>query len=147
MTHPEKPNINPEYPFKHNKIPVADGLDGFVEFAKKFPGFTFCPYVAEKDDEGWDKSTSRVYMNQVLPRFLYVPVNVAKNDLDGLGEFFRSMQGRLPVKKAQQTNLTCGRWCSVTPKVARLLTSARTSTSTSSKKPPSAAGPPTPATA
>lgn len=88
---------NPEYPFIHNKIPVADGLEGFASFAEKYPGFTFCPYVAEKDADGWDKSTSRVYMNQVLPKFLYVPVNIIGGDLDSLGVFFRSVQNRTDI--------------------------------------------------
>jgi shikimate 5-dehydrogenase len=98
MTHPEfEPTQNPEYPFLHNKIPVADGLDGFTSFTEKYPRFNFCPYVAEKDPEGWDKSTSRVYMNQVLPNFLYVPVNIPKDDLDALGSFFSSVQNRKDV--------------------------------------------------
>ena len=88
---------SPEYPFFHNKIPVADGLEGFEAFAEKYPEFTFCPYVADKDAEGWDKSTSRVYMNQVLPEFLYVPVNITGGDLDSLGDFFKSVQNRTDV--------------------------------------------------
>ncbi len=88
---------NSEYPFLHNKIPVADGLEGFASFDEKYPGFTFCPYVAEKDAESWNKSTSRIYMNQVLPKFLYVPVNIAGGDLDSLSTFFKSVQNRTDV--------------------------------------------------
>lgn len=95
MTTPESQQMpNPEYPFLHDKIPVADGLEGFVSFTEKYPGFAFCPYVAEKDPEGWEKSTSRVYMNQVLPNFLYVPVNIAKGDLNALRDFFDFVQDR-----------------------------------------------------
>jgi hypothetical protein len=98
MTNPERePMNNPEYPFLHNKIPVADGPEGFASLAEKYSGFTFCPYVAEKDAEGWDKSTSRVYMNQVLPKFLYVPVNIAGGDLDSLDAFFKSVQDRADI--------------------------------------------------
>ncbi len=89
-----EPKQNPEFPFLHNKIPVSDGLEGFTSFAERFPRFTFCPYVAEKDAEGWDKSTSRVYMNQVLPNFLYVPVNIPKDDLSALSDFFSFVQDR-----------------------------------------------------
>lgn len=92
-----EPMNNPEYPFLHDKIPVADGLEGFKSFIDQYPDFTFCPYVAEKDAEGWDKSTSRVYMNQVLPGFLYVPVNIPKGDLDTLREFFSFVEGREDV--------------------------------------------------
>lgn len=98
MTNPERePMNNTEYPFLHNKIPVAEGLEGFVSFAEKYPGFTFCPYVAEKDIEGWNKSTGRVYMNQVLPKFLYVPVNITGGDLDSLSAFFKSVQNRTDI--------------------------------------------------
>lgn len=95
MTDPERELMNnPEYPFLHNKIPVADGIEGFSAFIDEYPRFTFCPYVAEKDAEGWNKSTSRVYMNQVLPNFLYVPVNIPKGDLDSLRRFFDFVQNR-----------------------------------------------------
>ncbi len=84
MTNPESESAQtPEYPFFDSKIPVASGLEGFTSFIETYPSFTFCPYVAEKDAESWDKSTSRVYMNQVLPNFLYVPVNIPKG---GVGE-------------------------------------------------------------
>lgn len=95
MTDPEiKPTPSPEYPFFHDKIPVANDLEDFISLIEKYPKFTFCPYVAEKDAEGWDRSTSRVYMNQVLPNFLYVPVNIAKGDLGALRDFFTFVQDR-----------------------------------------------------
>lgn len=83
-----------EYPFLHNKIPVVNGVEEFQAFTaqEKYHGFAFCPYIADKDDEGWDKSTSRVYMNQVLPNFLYVPVNITKGDLSALRDFFNFVQ-------------------------------------------------------
>lgn len=98
MTNPENESArNSAYPFFHNKIPVANGLEGFTSFVGKYSGFNFCPYVAEKDREGWDKSTSRVYMNQVLPGFLYVPVNVPKDDLITLENFFNFAQNRKDI--------------------------------------------------
>lgn len=98
MTNPESERIkNPEYPFVHDKIPVADGLEGFTAFMEQYPNFSFCPYVADKDAEGWNKSTSRVYMNQVLPNFLYVPVNIPKDDLDALDAFFSFAQEQAAI--------------------------------------------------
>lgn len=97
MTNPNSdPQASPEYPFLHNKIPVVDGLEGFRSFIahEQYEGFTFCPYVAEKDPAGWDKSTSRVYMNQVLPHFLYVPVNIPRGDLAALEAFFNFVDDR-----------------------------------------------------
>jgi shikimate 5-dehydrogenase len=83
-----------EYPFFDAKIPVTDGLDGFRSFIKKYPGFAFCPYIADKDPEDWDKSTSRVYMNKILPRFLYVPVHIPRGNLDRLRAFFHFVHSR-----------------------------------------------------
>lgn len=104
MTTPETDmQKNAEYPFLHNKIPLANGLEEYISFTDTYPGFTFCPYVAEKDPEGWDKSTSRVYMNQVLPKFLYVPVNIAKDDLSALDEFFTWVQNRKDVSAVNIT--------------------------------------------
>ena len=104
MTNLESEHVHdPEYPFLHNKIPVADELEGFTSFIEKYPDFNFCPYLAEKDVEGWDKSTSRVYMNQVLPNFLYVPVNIGRNDLDALGEFFNFVQDRKDISAVNIT--------------------------------------------
>lgn len=82
MAHPDG------YPFAETPIPVTDGPKGFSEFAAGYPGFRFCPYLADKDADGWRRSTSRVYMNQVLPGFLYVPVNIGKADSDAVREFF-----------------------------------------------------------
>jgi shikimate 5-dehydrogenase len=85
---------NLEYPFFHTKIPVSQGPQGFETFIDQYPGFSFCPYIAEKDEEGWDRSTSRVYMNKVLPHFLYVPVNISKGDATALRNFFEMVQDR-----------------------------------------------------
>jgi shikimate 5-dehydrogenase len=76
-----------EYPYAHELIPVANGLEGFQAFIENFDGFTFCPYLADKTDVEWDQSTSRQYMNRVLPDFLYVPVNIASGDTDSLKKF------------------------------------------------------------
>lgn len=94
VTH--KPNIQNEntnkLPFLHDKIPVSSGLVEFRAFAEQFPEYIFCPYLADKIEEDWNISTSRVYMNQVLPGFLYVPVNVPKNDVQGLIDVFEAVK-------------------------------------------------------
>jgi len=77
------------FPFAHNLMPVTDNLDGFRNFTEQYPTFSFCPYLADKTSESWQNSTSRRYMNQVLPGLLYVPVNIADGDDTGLVEFIR----------------------------------------------------------
>lgn len=82
----------PELPFAVEKIPISEGVDAFKAFVDTYPGYAICPYVAYKDAEGWDRSTSRTYMNQVLPNFLYVPVNIVKDDSDELRRFFELVE-------------------------------------------------------
>lgn len=98
MTNPESTPMNSlDLPYLHDKIPVADGVEGFSSFIERYPDFTFCPYVAEKDAEGWDKSTSRAYMNRVLPSFLYVPVNITRGDTAALRSFFEFVHDRRDI--------------------------------------------------
>lgn len=85
-------NVEQMMPFERSKIPVCHGLHEFQAFINKYPDFTFCPYVADKTAEGWEVSTSRTYMNQVLPLFLYVPVNITRDDVEGLNEFFHAVK-------------------------------------------------------
>jgi hypothetical protein len=98
MTNPtETLQMNENMPFQHSKIPVSNGLEGFIEFAGQYPEFSFCPYIADKDPAQRDVSTSRAYMNQVLPNFLYVPVKFPKGDEQQLASFFEHV--------AQQPNI------------------------------------------
>lgn len=72
--------MNHEMPYKSKLIPVQKGVKEFESFIASFPGFSFCPYVADKTADEWDVSTSRRYMNQVLENFLYIPVNIPNGD-------------------------------------------------------------------
>ena len=47
----------------------------------------YCLYLAHKDKEGWDKSTSRVYMNNLIDNFIYQPVDIEKEDFDSLKKY------------------------------------------------------------
>ncbi len=113
----EQPSFNPnenqpspefpasaEMPFAQEKIPVAKGVEGFKTFIENYPNFAICPYIAHKDSEGWDKSTSRTYMNQVLPNFLYVPVDIEKDDTEELQRFFELVENmdRVPAVNITQ---------------------------------------------
>jgi shikimate 5-dehydrogenase len=80
-----------EMPFLKEIIPVCFGLDQFETFIDGYPGFCFCPYVADKDSVSWKTSTSRKYMNKVLPNFLYIPVNIEKGNQAQLRGFFERM--------------------------------------------------------
>lgn len=75
-----------ELPFAHELIPVVEGLVGLKDLANKYPGFTLCPYLADKTGVEWSISTSRRYMNQVLPNFIYIPVNIMDGDENGVAD-------------------------------------------------------------
>ena len=47
----------------------------------KYKDLYICLYIADKTEEAWDISTSRVYMNQVNSKFMYLPVNIKKIEL------------------------------------------------------------------
>lgn len=66
-------------PFCHitAKVPVTRSTDEIRMVRSTFPDFRFCLYIGHKELDGWDMSTSRVYMNQVLPNFIYLPIEVA----------------------------------------------------------------------
>jgi shikimate 5-dehydrogenase len=103
QTSPEQA-ASPEMPFAQEKIPVVKGVEGFKTFIENYPDFAFCPYIAHKDPEGWVKSTSRTYMNQVLPNFLYVPVDIEKGDTEELQRFFELVEdmNRVPAVNITQ---------------------------------------------
>lgn len=81
-------SVRLNHPFGETKVPVCNGLPEFTSFVEQYPDFYICPYVADKSEEAWDVSTSRVYMNQVLPNLLYVPVNIQRDDSRELQKFF-----------------------------------------------------------
>lgn len=78
--------LRQEFPFMHELVPVTEGLNGLIQFVEKYPGFNLCPYIADKTEDEWKMSTSRQYMNQVLPNFLYVPVNIGDGDNEMLAK-------------------------------------------------------------
>lgn len=81
----------------NSKIPVVSTILEFDNLVNQFPGFNICPYLAYKDADAWERSTSRVYMNQVLDNFLYIPVNIAKNNEELLIDFINRVKDDLQV--------------------------------------------------
>lgn len=75
-------------PYMDRKVPIMGSVEEVVDFIAQNPGFKFCLYLAEKEPAAWEKSTSRGYMNQVLPEFIYLPVNIQKGDVASLHKFY-----------------------------------------------------------
>jgi hypothetical protein len=71
-----------------NKIPVSYGAEEAGKALEDYSDKDFCFYLADKNLQGWERSTSRVYMNELWPSFLYLPVNVEKDNIRGLEEVY-----------------------------------------------------------
>ncbi len=84
-------------PYKHSKIPIAHGVKEAKMFLEKYPDHYFCFYLAHKPEEDWDKSTSRVYMNQAFDNLIYLPVDIEKSDVTELEIFYQLVQGETRV--------------------------------------------------
>lgn len=59
-----------------------------IDFINAHPNYKFCPYLADKDSIAWNKSTSRGYMNQVIPGFIYLPFNIENGNNEELIKFY-----------------------------------------------------------
>lgn len=66
------------------KIAVCRSLNELRKLLDEHQDKYVCLYLAHKVDAGWDKSTSRVYMNQLWPDFIYAPIDIKKNDNESL---------------------------------------------------------------
>ncbi len=60
------------------KIKICNNIEEVKEYLMKYKDLYICLYIADKTEEAWDISTSRVYMNQVNSKFMYLPVNIKK---------------------------------------------------------------------
>ena len=85
------------------KILVCDGIKDLKEFLESHRNFKICLYLAEKTKEAWDISTSRVYMNQIDDRFIYLPVNIKKGDFDSIREVYKLAENEEQIVAINQT--------------------------------------------
>jgi len=86
-----------EFPFQSEKVPICHGIEDLTSFLEKYSEYKFCLYLADKTDDAWDVSTSRVYMNRVIPELIYLPVNLPKDAAEDLRAFFAIAQQREDV--------------------------------------------------
>ncbi|MCK5084273.1 MAG: hypothetical protein KAQ64_01295 [Candidatus Pacebacteria bacterium] len=101
--------------FFNKKIPVCNSVKELKEFLARYSKFKFCLYLAYKDPDDWDRSTSRVYMNQVIADLIYLPVNIKKDNNDSLKEIYRISESSEQIVAINQTqphksNSVLGKW-------------------------------------
>ena len=70
------------------KILVCNGVKDVKAFLENNKNKKICLYLAEKTKEAWDISTSRVYMNQIDEKFIYLPINIPKGDWNSIREIY-----------------------------------------------------------
>lgn len=89
--------------FSNKKIPICNSVNKLKEFLARYSKFKFCLYLAYKNSNDWDISTSRVYMNQVIANLIYLPVNIKKDDYDSLKEIYKISESSEQIVAINQT--------------------------------------------
>lgn len=101
--------------FSTKKIPICNNVEEVKEFLETHKDSKFCLYLAYKKSEDWDKSTSRVYMNQINDKLVYLPVNIEKDDLKSIEEIYKLSEENQQIVAINQTqphksNLVLKKW-------------------------------------
>lgn len=86
-----------------DKILVCDGVKELKAYLDTNNEVKICLYLAEKTKEAWDISTSRVYMNQIDKKFLYLPVNIKKDDMEAIREVYNIAEEDSRIVAINQT--------------------------------------------
>ena len=89
--------------FSNKKILVCNSVNELKIFLAKYSKFKFCLYLAYKNSDDWNRSTSRVYMNQVVDNLIYLPVNIKKNDENSLKNIYRISKSNEQIIAINQT--------------------------------------------
>ena len=85
------------------KIPVCHTIQEIEAFLTEQKDSKFCLYLADKTEDEWEKSTSRVYMNQINKHLVYLPVNIKKDDYQLIEDIYRLSEKTSPIVAINQT--------------------------------------------
>jgi len=85
------------------KISICRTPEDVEQFLSRHKDKKFILYLAHKDNDGWEKSTSRVYMNQISPHLIYLPVDVEKENLGFLSKIYEMFQQNNQIVAINQT--------------------------------------------
>jgi len=89
--------------FDKQKVPVISSIEELKQFVEEYPNHKFCLYLSYKQSDAWDKSTSRVYMNQVSEYLIYLPINVSKGDNATIAEAYELSEKNDQIIAIHQT--------------------------------------------
>lgn len=85
------------------KMPICHSLKDIELFLDDHKNLKCCLYLAYKTDSEWDKSTSRVYMNQIDAHFVYLPVNIQKEDYGLIKDVYKLSEKSSQIVAINQT--------------------------------------------
>lgn len=91
------------FPFSKHKVPVTHSTYDVKEMLHQYKDYYFCLYLAYKDASEWDISTSRTYMNHVLPNLIYLPVNIKKENSEELRKMYQLAEESAQIVAINQT--------------------------------------------
>jgi len=89
--------------FFDSKVPICTNVSQVKELLNKYSDCNFCLYLAYKSEEDWDKSTSRVYMNKVSDKLIYLPINIEKEDYKSIEEVYVLSEATNQIVAINQT--------------------------------------------
>lgn len=84
-------------------MPIMRSVDAVERYLRTHGNRKVILYLAHKDRAGWDRSTSRVYMNRISPKLVYLPVDIAKNDLPSLRKVYALTERSTQIIAINQT--------------------------------------------
>lgn len=85
------------------KIKVCFNLSEVNEFLQDHQNQKVCLYIADKTEQAWDISTSRVYMNQISNSFAYLPLNIKKDDFETIKKTYELAENNNQIVAINQT--------------------------------------------
>ncbi len=88
---------------KTKKINIIYLVNQLEKVVNSNPNIKYCLYLAHKDEKGWAKSTSRVYMNDLLEDFVYLPIDIEKDDYNSLRAIYEFSESAPNVVAINQT--------------------------------------------
>lgn len=88
---------------KLKKTKVCNNIDEVKKVLAENIDKKFCLYLAYKTDEAWEKSTSRIYMNKINDKFVYLPVNIEKEDYDSIRKVYELSEANNQILAINQT--------------------------------------------
>ena len=71
-----------------NKMKICKSIREIEEYLIENKDIKVCLYLADRTEATWKMSTSRTYMNEINNKFVYLPLNIKKGDINTLKQIY-----------------------------------------------------------